>query len=339
MENWFRLQTPPPEPFPTQLPGITVALPDTPARLSRSTALRRAFDVFRPSYPPALPPAAAPQPGDESAFSYVPPPEVQRATLVWQPRSLFVSQSVVGQRVQRGLLALYVFQEAPGARTVRDVSGVGPELSLTIRDPNRVTWLPGGGAQISAPNRMSSAQAATKLFDGCRATNAITIEAWVRPANITQRGPARIISLSADTNRRNVTLGQGLRDTNLPADVYEVRLRTSSTSQNGRPALATTASSARTELTHIVFTRTSDGTATLYINGVAQVPGSYPTPPDEQHYHQGQVLGTFQNWERTFRLHLGNELTDDRPWLGEYYLVALYNQAFSHCRSAASPIC
>jgi hypothetical protein len=54
-ENWFRLQNPVPEPQATVTQSIMAALPDTPARLSRATALRRAFDAFRPFYPPATP--------------------------------------------------------------------------------------------------------------------------------------------------------------------------------------------------------------------------------------------------------------------------------------------
>jgi hypothetical protein len=49
--------------------------------------------------------------------------------------------------------------------------------------------------------------------------NEITIEAWVMPADDIQDGPARIVSLSADTGNRNFTLGQ-------TTDYYDARLRT-----------------------------------------------------------------------------------------------------------------
>ncbi|MBE9225290.1 hypothetical protein IQ264_07570 [Phormidium sp. LEGE 05292] len=55
-ESWFRFQNPPRELLPTDrsstLQSVTAALPDTPARLSRSTALNRAFDAVRLFYPP-----------------------------------------------------------------------------------------------------------------------------------------------------------------------------------------------------------------------------------------------------------------------------------------------
>ncbi len=59
----------------------------------------------------------------------------------------------------------------------------------------------------------------------------MTIEAWVKPANTTQSGPARIVTLSRDPGSRNFTLGQ-------KAGAYEVRFRTTSTSANGEPALS-----------------------------------------------------------------------------------------------------
>lgn len=51
-ENWFRLQNPLPEPQPQGLQSVLSSLSETPARLSRAVALRRAFDTFRKFYPP-----------------------------------------------------------------------------------------------------------------------------------------------------------------------------------------------------------------------------------------------------------------------------------------------
>jgi hypothetical protein len=41
----------------------------------------------------------------------------------------------------------------------------------------------------------------------------------------------------------------------------------------------------------------------------------------------GGVAGTFENWDDTFSFALANELTGDRPWLGEIHLVAVYERA------------
>jgi hypothetical protein len=40
-----------------------------------------------------------------------------------------------------------------------------------------------------------------------------------------------------------------------------------------------------------------------------------------------QVGGDLRNWDTNYRLGLANELSADRPWLGEFHLVAFYDQA------------
>ncbi|MDX3006599.1 LamG domain-containing protein [Kribbella solani] len=81
-ESWFRTQNPPAEPQEALLQSILAALPETPARLSRSTALRRAFDPRRPFYPP--------QPDNQPALAEPSP----YAGLVWREDSLLLTQSV-----------------------------------------------------------------------------------------------------------------------------------------------------------------------------------------------------------------------------------------------------
>jgi hypothetical protein len=65
----------------------------------------------------------------------------------------------------------------------------------------------------------------------------------------------------------------------------------------------------------VVYTRDASGEARIYVNGVER--GS------------GTVGGDFSNWNESYRLALTNELTEDRPWLGEFHLVAIFNRALS----------
>ena len=83
-ENWFRLQNPLLEGTPPGLRSVAAALPPTPGRLSRATALRRAVDSFRPAYPPAAieEDALFPAGGYDT--------EPVAATLVWRQDSLLV---------------------------------------------------------------------------------------------------------------------------------------------------------------------------------------------------------------------------------------------------------
>jgi len=129
-----------------------------------------------------------------------------------------------------GPLALYSFAEGRG-QTVKDTSASGTPLHLQIQDASAVQWLGDGGLRITRPTMIASSEPAQKVIDAVRKSGAISIEAWIRPTNTTQAGPARIVTISRDTGVRNVTLGQ-------KGTAYEVRLRTTATSANGEPALS-----------------------------------------------------------------------------------------------------
>jgi hypothetical protein len=127
-------------------------------------------------------------------------------------------------------LVLYDFQQATGD-TIQDISGIGEPLNLKIENVSAVQWLDGGGLRIASPVLIASPGSATKLADAVRRSNALTVEVWITPANATQAGPARIVTLSRDAANRDFTLGQ-------KGGAYEVRLRTTTTSFNGEPAIS-----------------------------------------------------------------------------------------------------
>lgn len=215
-------------------------------------------------------------------------------------------------RVTEGLLALYTFRESGGS-TVNDVSGVGVPLDLSIADPDAITWMD-GGLRVDTATLISSPAAATKVIAAVRTANSVTVEAWITPANTTQMGPARIVSVSGDSANRNLTLGQGLYGS-LPSALFDVRLRTTATSLNGQPDLSSPDGSLQVSLTHVVYTRDSGGTARIFVDGVQRA--------------VAVVGGDLSNWDEGYRLLLANEITGDRPWLGEFHLVAIYDRALS----------
>ncbi|MBW2554898.1 MAG: LamG domain-containing protein, partial [Deltaproteobacteria bacterium] len=138
-----------------------------------------------------------------------------------------------GARVTNDQVALYTFKEGSGT-TVNDVSGVGAPLNLTVANEAAISWIPGGGLSVDSSTLIESGVAATKVIDAVKASNEITIEAWIKPANDTQGGPARIFTLSSNTSYRNFTIGQ-------QTNTYDVRFRTTSTSLNGIPSVTTPA--------------------------------------------------------------------------------------------------
>jgi hypothetical protein len=221
----------------------------------------------------------------------------------------------VTPRVTQNLQALYTFTEGSG-NLIRDVSGVGIPLDLTVQSPTAISWLP-NGLSVNASTQILTTEPATRLAQACITTHEVTIEAWIKPNRADQGNPARIVSLSGGANLRNVTLQQGVWNSTQQRNQnqYGARLRTSSTNLDGEPALLVTTPTPSLDLVHLVYTRAANGTAKLYVNGIEQASTT--------------VRGDFSNWDANYRLLLANEVTGDRPWLGEYNLVALYNRALS----------
>lgn len=204
------------------------------------------------------------------------------------------------------LLALYRF-ERTREDVVRDHSGHSEPLDLRIETPQAVARR-AKHLEFRDSARVATAGSAKRLAEAIRRSNALSIETWLRPLDAQQKGPARIVTLSADTGQRNVTLGQD-------GDRFEARLRTSLTNANGIPATLTPPGSARAELTHVVFTRDVEGNTRIFVNG--------------RETAREQRAGDLANWSTDFRFALGNELTGDRPWRGELHRVALFARALS----------
>ena len=320
-ESWFRLQNPLAE-TSAALQSVLAALPNTPARLSRSTALRYAFNPVRPNSPPAAPgqPQQAIMPDQP---------------LVWRQDSLLATPDSFTD----GLQALYTFEEGSGNQ-INDVSGVSDSpihlQIVTDTDSQAITeWIPGGGLRVKALTLIRSIQPATRLTQACQSTNEITIAMWVRPAGdagqpLPQDGPARIVSLSKGSGDRNITLAQDF-SSRPDNNSYLARLRTTETNDNGllpgdRPVI--TLDGVIPDRVPIFFTRKADGTTRLFTTDANGTVVETETA----------VGGTFIDWDDTYHLLLANEqkgdrnniqIDDRRGWLGEYHQVAIYNRALS----------
>lgn len=207
-------------------------------------------------------------------------------------------------RVKTGLVALYTFNEGSGD-TVYDRSGSGEALDLAIAAPAKVSWTE-GGLSINSSTVLLTTGPATKIIDACKASNAFTMEAWIHTQDAAQTGPGRIATLSAGLNARNMTLEQDAGD-------YEGRVRTTTTSTNGVPELSAANTVDDTALQHVVFTRDAAGNETLYVDGAVRATGT--------------ASGDFSTWASNYKFAVGNELSQNRPWLGEFQLVAVYSEA------------
>ena len=209
-------------------------------------------------------------------------------------------------RVDAGLILLYEFDEGSGT-TVADQSGVSPSHDLTIADPDRVTWAT-DHLSVDSSTSLSTSGPATKVVSRAQASGELTMEAWVKPANATQSGPARIMSMARDSEVCNFVFGQ-------QSDAYAVRFRASGRddSETGRPTISTTSGTATTLLTHVVYTRTADGAEVLYVDGVEDVAFTRS--------------GGLNPWDASYPLFVARERTGGQAWIGELHLIAVYDRA------------
>jgi len=202
-----------------------------------------------------------------------------------------------------GLVARYTFEEGEGRR-VRDLSGFEYPQDLFVGDLDQVTWT-AEGLTIDGATIVSSVFPAQKLVDACAAGSELTVEAWIRPANTSQGGPARIVTLSVDNNTRNFTFGQDGAD-------YILRLRSTETDGNGLPVIEV--SGVDTTWQHVVWAKDSSDMLRMWIDGVHQV--------------TMERAGDFSGWDPMV-LALANEVEAARPWLGGFRQVAVYCRALT----------
>lgn len=207
-----------------------------------------------------------------------------------------------------GPVVSYDFTETSGA-VIHDRSLITPSLDLTIADPTKVEWL-NPGLRVKGATVAIAGNARTKLIF----PKGITIETWLKPANNTQGGPARVVTFSIDYGNRNFTFGQA-------AEHWNQRFRTSDNPGNGtNPSLSTPAASIQSTpvLQHVVYTRSEAGAATFYIDGLK--------------VQAADISGNLSNWDPSYGFGMFNEIsfpTDTRTWLGDIFKVAIYGTVLS----------
>lgn len=210
-------------------------------------------------------------------------------------------------RITEGLVAFFPFTEGSGIYAL-DQSGVGEPLLIKFYQNQAVEWIEGGGIRILQPALMKSLQGTAKISQACTASQAISLEIWIRPAAASQSGPARIMTASFGTSHRNWMLGQD-------GSKFIGRLRTTVSGVNGTPDLSSPSGSSSNALQHVVFVHEPNGAEKMFINGNLVA--------------SGNRSGNFSNWIDSFELSFGNEIGADRPWLGDIHLAAVYSQPLS----------
>ena len=217
--------------------------------------------------------------------------------------------SPIEGRVNDGLVVFYDFSEGSG-NVVRDISGVPTPLDLTILDAGKIQWLPesNGVRFTGVGTAIRSRAAASKIYGALTATGRFTLEVWLAPADLTQEGPVRIVTMSDGTREHqvNVHLGQ-------QASQASFRLSTNCEyrHQTFVPQVFTDTLGPR----HLAATY-NGAEMRMFVDGVAK----------EQ---TGVLQGDFSIWNPSFPLLIGNELTLDRSYRGDIFLAAIYDRVLT----------
>ena len=213
------------------------------------------------------------------------------------------AQVAFGNRITDGLVVYYPFTEDAGT-TFADLSGTGMPMNLEFQSGS-ISFLGGrNGISIDSSSLIGTLGAGSKVYHAIDATKEFTIEIWCKPSNLSQTGPARMVSLSVDTGARNFTLGQS-------ADDIRLRVRRAGSNNNGSDPELSAADKLDTSIQHIVATYESDGTVKIFRNALQE---------------KVSTFAQIQNWQSTYGFYIGNEGTGDRAWLGEVYVVAIYDR-------------
>ena len=208
-------------------------------------------------------------------------------------------------RVTDSLILFYDFEENSGSM-IYDKSFYQNPMNLTVSDINNITW--GNGFITTNSDAILITNDNNKLVSASQATGEISIEMWIKPTSLNQSGPARIVTFSEDYYTRNFTLGQD-------GNNLVIRFRTDQNNLDGSNPEITVGNIFSDNILHIIYTREVSGITKIYLNS---------------NLIQTQTIpGNLSNWDNTHEFALANEIIGGRGWLGEYYLLAIYNKALS----------
>lgn len=254
--------------------------------------------------------AATMQAAIQSLADGIPLTEIDPALVT--SKALTLADGIVassGGRVETNVIAKYEFKTGSG-NVAFDTSGVEPALNLTLS--GSYSWVGGWGVALSAGKAQGSTTASAKLYDQITSTNEYSIEAWVAPANVTQDGPARIVSYSGGSDDRNFMLGQTLYQ-------YDFLNRTDTTGENGEPRLSTADADEDLQATlqHVVVTYDPAGGRTVYVNGRFT---------DDLDPVAGGLLN---DWNDTYALVVGSEVDNENRWAGTMRFLAIHNRVLT----------
>ncbi len=155
-----------------------------------------------------------------------------------------------------GLLVEYIFTNPE----IKKSGALKDNLVLSMPQDSSFIFSAQGGVLLQNSSSISTSLPATDLTYALKKTNQLSIAIWFQPANLQQDGPARIVTLSRDTDHRNFTLGQSGAKLNF-------RVRTTLNGLNGSRVELTTQPLITADKPQSVLATFHRGEMRLFYNG------------------------------------------------------------------------
>jgi VanZ like family len=172
------------------------------------------------------------------------------------------------------------------------------DWEIPTQVPNRAERAPDGW-RFAAPG-IVVAEPPHDWLETAMAAETLGLSLVIRPLSAAQSGPARILTMSRDSHVRNLTLAQ-------EEDDLVLRLRTENTDLNGMLAgepVARLEDALRGGGWLSIDLQIRPRQLTIALDGRPALSAALPP-------------AVVRTWHPSFSLALGNEMTCDRPWLGE----------------------
>jgi hypothetical protein len=250
-----------------------------------------------------------------------------------------------GSNPHAGVQALWIFKNFSGG-VIPDSSGVAPLIPLTVDKPGNVglfTDRDGNtGLRINIAAAIKSTGPASKINSACGASNAMTVDVWVRNLSeepVDRPQPVRILTLArkeGTTHVNNFMLGQRYDN----AGFYQFDLNASTEAsfqtedQKGFLMFGSTMPAQR-----VVFTKDANGVARLWRTNAAGL-----LEKVQERAGVGSIAGWATDANRdNLRISIGNEPNyadfpeyngstvhpEWKVWLGTVYAIAIYCRALT----------
>jgi hypothetical protein len=155
--------------------------------------------------------------------------------------------------------------------------------------------------------RVASIEPARDLAAAVAASGEVTVEGWFAPSELPQEGPARVLTVSAGPDPDEVNVHLGIEDR-----AVSFRVRTDCDLFNW----TRTGDVLTVDVMHHVVASYLPGEVTIWVDGTLVT-------------RERTAVGLPDDWDPAVHLHLGDEATADRPFLGTVGRVAVYDRVLT----------